>query len=90
MSFVDKCTLFLKWNNTDMLFKRRATCIYYVCCRLGTCLLEQKIFGPNVTDKTNKHFMLNTQYFVTVTDIKQREVIALERCPVCAVMEQAI
>ena len=72
-----------------MLFTRRATCIY-VCCRLDICLLEQNIFGPNVTDKTNKHFVPNTQYFVTVTDIKQREVNALERCPMCAVMEQAV
>jgi hypothetical protein len=62
----------------------------YICCRLDICLLEQHFFGPNVTDKTNKHFMLNTQYFVTVTDIKQREVIAPELCPVCAVMGEAI
>jgi hypothetical protein len=34
--------------------------------------------------------MLNIQYFVTMTDIKQREVIAQELCPVCAVMEEAI
>jgi hypothetical protein len=34
--------------------------------------------------------MPNTQYFVTVTDIKQRDVIGLERCPMCAVMEQAV
>ena len=45
----------------------------HICYRLDICLLEQKIFSPNVTDKTNKHFMLTTQYFVTVTDIKQRK-----------------
>ena len=89
MSFVDKCKLFLKWNNTDMLFTRRATCIYVV---VSTYVYWRKTFLAQTlqTKVTDKHFMLNTQYFVTVTDIKQREMIALERCPVCAVMEQAI
>ena len=89
MSFVDKGKLFLKWNNTDMLFTRRATCIYVV---VSIYVYWSKKFLAQTlqTNLTNKHFTLNTQYFVTVTDIKQREVIALERCPVCAVLEQPI